>query len=267
MKSLRQLVALFGGSRSNSGRRGRPHSLGMDCSRALSSRCLCHHEQLEHRRQLAGASSGFDPPIMPTTETNTTQTVRVLVVSFDPLVPSQGNKHLYEIFENWMNPRELASQYKSEMEYASGGAIKYEITEWRDVNDIPVLSNGYDYTPDEYYRNTLTNSGWQPNTVYADFPSMASSQNFAAAINSGAADEVWLFGEHNFMLFGETWMAGPGSFYVNGPVFEYPEAHRPFVGTGFDYGRSAAEAMHCTCLLYTSPSPRDGLLSRMPSSA
>ena len=24
---------------------------------------------------------------------------------------------------------------------------------------------------------------------------------------------------------------------------------------------------HCTCLLYTSPSPRDGLLSRMPSSA
>ena len=24
---------------------------------------------------------------------------------------------------------------------------------------------------------------------------------------------------------------------------------------------------HCDCLLYTSPSPRDGLLSRMPSSA
>ena len=27
------------------------------------------------------------------------------------------------------------------------------------------------------------------------------------------------------------------------------------------------KAMHCSCLLYTSPSPRDGLLSRMPSSA
>ena len=26
-------------------------------------------------------------------------------------------------------------------------------------------------------------------------------------------------------------------------------------------------AGYCTCLLYTSPSPRDGLLSRMPSSA
>ena len=28
-----------------------------------------------------------------------------------------------------------------------------------------------------------------------------------------------------------------------------------------------AERNHITCLLYTSPSPRDGLLSRMPSSA
>ena len=27
------------------------------------------------------------------------------------------------------------------------------------------------------------------------------------------------------------------------------------------------DAMDATCLLYTSPSPRDGLLSRMPSSA
>ena len=31
--------------------------------------------------------------------------------------------------------------------------------------------------------------------------------------------------------------------------------------------REAARAISITCLLYTSPSPRDGLLSRMPSSA
>ena len=33
-------------------------------------------------------------------------------------------------------------------------------------------------------------------------------------------------------------------------------------GTKWDIGDG-----HATCLLYTSPSPRDGLLSRMPSSA
>ena len=32
-------------------------------------------------------------------------------------------------------------------------------------------------------------------------------------------------------------------------------------------GRIAALNDHLICLLYTSPSPRDGLLSRMPSSA
>ena len=35
------------------------------------------------------------------------------------------------------------------------------------------------------------------------------------------------------------------------------------VGAGFDLNITSVKA----CLLYTSPSPRDGLLSRMPSSA
>ena len=33
------------------------------------------------------------------------------------------------------------------------------------------------------------------------------------------------------------------------------------------YNRTGAKADKWICLLYTSPSPRDGLLSRMPSSA
>ena len=34
-----------------------------------------------------------------------------------------------------------------------------------------------------------------------------------------------------------------------------------------DFDELAEHAMEDICLLYTSPSPRDGLLSRMPSSA
>ena len=34
-----------------------------------------------------------------------------------------------------------------------------------------------------------------------------------------------------------------------------------------DHHDPTAFEMYCDCLLYTSPSPRDGLLSRMPSSA
>ena len=35
----------------------------------------------------------------------------------------------------------------------------------------------------------------------------------------------------------------------------------------FVYNRKSLRGKHWDCLLYTSPSPRDGLLSRMPSSA
>ena len=39
------------------------------------------------------------------------------------------------------------------------------------------------------------------------------------------------------------------------------------VGTPFYVYSQATLTRHFSCLLYTSPSPRDGLLSRMPSSA
>src|SRR5665647_2747920 len=42
--------------------------------------------------------------------------------------------------------------------------------------------------------------------------------------------------------------------------------HQQFVHAGGDY-KSVLDQMAPGCLLYTSPSPRDGLLYRMPSSA
>ena len=47
------------------------------------------------------------------------------------------------------------------------------------------------------------------------------------------------------------------------PYYATPYEHNPY---SF-FGVGIAENMDDTCLLYTSPSPRDGLLSRMPSSA
>ena len=41
----------------------------------------------------------------------------------------------------------------------------------------------------------------------------------------------------------------------------------PIDGAGFQEVSDSSNALFNNCLLYTSPSPRDGLLSRMPSSA
>ena len=45
--------------------------------------------------------------------------------------------------------------------------------------------------------------------------------------------------------------------------WSFGKAHRHMA----KHGRKNKRGMYSACLLYTSPSPRDGLLSRMPSSA
>ena len=55
------------------------------------------------------------------------------------------------------------------------------------------------------------------------------------------------------------------------PVIEIKEMHKWFgtfhVLKNISLGVNQGERIVICCLLYTSPSPRDGLLSRMPSSA
>ena len=55
---------------------------------------------------------------------------------------------------------------------------------------------------------------------------------------------------------------------------DHRQGHRDITGKGKGYAASGSEESYVdliqhtiSCLLYTSPSPRDGLLSRMPSSA
>jgi hypothetical protein len=172
---------------------------------------------------------------------NDTLHVKVLVINFDPLVPSEGNRRLYEIF-NWNNPRHLAAGYEADMERASGGAIEFDIVEWRDLNEIPAFSDGFRYTPDEYVQKRRAGSGWHEGSS-ADFPRIVAEQNIVPLIDGGQVDELWLIGDHFFYLPGESWMAGPGAFFINGHVPGIP-TQRAFASMGFSYERGWAEMLH-----------------------
>lgn len=126
-------------------------------------------ERLENRVVLA-ADSAFAPPPIPITPTNQVQTVRVIVLNYEPTVPSQGNQKLWEVF-HWNDPRELAAGYVEGIENASGGAIDYQIVDWRDLNEFPIFTDGFRYTADQYVQNRLTNTGW--NNATADFYAIA----------------------------------------------------------------------------------------------
>ena len=53
--------------------------------------------------------------------------------------------------------------------------------------------------------------------------------------------------------------------YLNYAMYVILDRALPNVGDGLK--PASSHRLHLVCLLYTSPSPRDGLLSRMPSSA
>ena len=91
--------------------------------------------------------------------------VKVLVLNFDPTVPSQGGQLLHEAL-GWQDPRVLAQQYETEVDTLSGGRVDYEVVQWVDRDEIPVKTDGYQYTADEYYQNWQNGGGWHmPDTA------------------------------------------------------------------------------------------------------
>ncbi|MCU0781171.1 MAG: PA14 domain-containing protein, partial [Akkermansiaceae bacterium] len=179
-------------------------------------------------------------PFMETPD-NPRQTVRVLVLNFEPRVPSEGNRRMWEVFD-WPDPRTLASQFAADLEFMTGGAIRVEIVDWRDVDGFPVFADGFRYTPDGYVANRRANSGWH--TGPADFDDLLQRHNLLAAVNDDRVDEIWCFGDHYFELFGEAWMAGPNPFFINGPSFPEAGFDRAVAGYGFNYERSVGEMLH-----------------------
>lgn len=175
---------------------------------------------------------------------NTPLTVRVLVLNYDPIVPSENHSRLSEVFR-WNKPPQMAAEYKEAMEYASGGYLRFEIVEWRNLDEIYAQEYGERYTVDEYVRNRRQGKGWREKGAMADYPRLLHEQNVVPLVDDGLVDEVWVFSDHFFGLW-EASMAGPGAFNINGGVYPQVPSRRPFALYGFNYERGVAEMVHNT---------------------
>jgi hypothetical protein len=191
----------------------------------------------------AGRGAGTVPIWNPhrATPGNLPLTIRVLVLNYDPLVPAENHRRLSEVFR-WNNPAKLATEYKEAMEYASGGYLRFDIVEWRNLNEIYAQEGGHRYTIEEYVRNRRSGKGWRERSM-ADYPRLLREQNVLPLVDDGRVDEVWIFSDHFFGLW-EASMAGPGAFFINGGVYPQLPSRRPFAFYGFNYERCVAEMMH-----------------------
>lgn len=170
--------------------------------------------------------------------------VKVLVLNFDPLIPQEGNRRLHEVGK-WHSPRTLAREYAREVQEASGGLVRFEIVEWRDVDEFPVKVDGFAYTAESYLQCLREWKGWhEPDGM--DYEKVLLKHGVHRLIDAGTVDEVWLFGAP-YMGFWESAMAGPGAFFINGGVYEKFPTKRPFAIMGFNYERGVAEMLHNLC--------------------
>ena len=167
---------------------------------------------------------------------NPTMIVKVLVICHDPKIPSEGNKHLSEVFR-WNNPRELAELCRSEIEKYSHGRVKLEFAEWIDVDGIPPRMDGKTYTLDQYVKNRRTDSGWHDTDGQLDYYKVMTMHNVPERINSGEIDEVWCLGDHFFGIW-EASMMGPNAFFINGGVYTGIDTDIPFAVMGGNYERN-----------------------------
>jgi hypothetical protein len=85
--------------------------------------------------------------------------IKVLVLNFDPVIEAEGSKRLHEVF-NWHDPRWLAEVYSADLRECSGGFVRYQIVEWRDLDVFPVKVDGFSYDDETYLRCWREGKGW-----------------------------------------------------------------------------------------------------------
>jgi hypothetical protein len=173
--------------------------------------------------------------------------VDVLVLNFDPDVKITGETKKLHEFYFWNDPHELADGYINDITEASEGLLKYNVVEWRDLNQFPVKEDGFVYD-DMSYHVCLHSPSYSQCHSPDDFGynKMIQDHNIIRDIDNNVYDEVWVFGGPYFGTW-ESSMAGPNAFYINGGVFPDVASKRAFVIMGFNFERGVGEMIHNLC--------------------
>jgi hypothetical protein len=208
---------------------------------AGSCRIRIQYYEVSGDNSFSLAEASYIPAQFVATPTNPKQVVHVLVLNYDPVVPTAQNKLVHQVF-GWTDPHRLATDLEGDMEWASGGAVDLQVVGWRDVPDFPAYTDNFRYTPDAYVSAWQTQTGIHSGDV--DFYHVAEEQGLAALVNSHAVDEVWCFGPPGLNLWGESWMFGPNSFFINGPSFPEIGGDRAIAGHSFNYERGPDCTIH-----------------------
>jgi hypothetical protein len=166
---------------------------------------------------------------------------RVLVLVYDPVM-DQAGRRLSET-QNWGRVEELAAGFMGDILKCSGGLARYQIVQRIDVNEFPVKTDGFRYTP-QTYMDVLRGVTPPHMPQEADYLSILTRFKVPERAAAHEIDEVWIIAFPHAGLY-ESTMGGPGAFWCNAPPVKKTEAaRRRFVVMGFNYERGIGEMLH-----------------------
>lgn len=166
---------------------------------------------------------------------------KVLAITYAPLIPSLGNRPLYEAITGWNRPDLLINQYIQDLSDCSYGYAKYTVVESLTVPEFTPMVGGGSYNPSLYLAALADHQPKMDDR--ADYAAILDQHQVLAKVRSGGIDEVWLMG-YPYAGFRESRMAGPGAFFCNGEVLENTSAAgRRFIVMGFSYERAGGEML------------------------
>jgi hypothetical protein len=165
---------------------------------------------------------------------------KVLVLNFDPIIRSRGNRPLHQV-ARWNDPRALSDGFIADLAECSGGYVRYQVVDWKDVDAFPLKKDGFRYTERSYLRALRGLGRWhKPDAV--DYLEILRDFGIPGRVDAGEVDEVWLWG-FPYAGYWESTMAGQGGYFCNSPPVEGVQTGRRFVIMGFNYERGVGEML------------------------
>lgn len=166
---------------------------------------------------------------------------KLLVLNFDPIIESEGGKRLHVVC-GWRDSRELVRNHIADLKQVSHGQVRFEVADWRDVDEIPVKADGFRYTDASYLACWRAKSGWhQPDGI--DYKAILTQFDIPKRVANGEIDEVWILSSPYTGTW-ESTMAGRGAYWCNSEPIPNVDCPKLFVVMGFNYERAEAEMIH-----------------------
>jgi hypothetical protein len=205
----------------------------------------------------AGCAPPPDRPDVPGPDTASEQaalvpvTKKVMLVVYDPVMSNGQKLHQYM---SWYDPYALVPQINSAINTSSSGYVNYQVAQTYERNEWPAMQDGFRYNQSTYLQcyNSPNKDLDCHKTSEFDYLRMFNDLGICAQLQSGAIDEVYIYGAPWFAFDEFAWKIPndvmPYYTPTNGWLYDLRKKNIPNCGRsvfvmGFSYERGLAEAL------------------------